>query len=144
MALITSRSPAETFALGHKHAASLRNGSVLALVGDLGAGKTHFVKGLAAGLGHAEEVTSPTFTLLHEYAGGRLPLYHFDFYRLDSEQEALRMGLDDYLEATGVCVVEWGDKFRFLLPRDTQWIEFRTGPDDTREIVFGEPGAPPQ
>lgn len=141
MALITSRSPAETFALGQKHAGSLRNGSVLALVGDLGAGKTHFVKGLAAGLGHAEEVTSPTFTLLHEYAGGRLPLYHFDFYRLDSEDEALRMGLDDYLEATGVCVVEWGDKFRSLLPRDTQWIEFRAGPDDTREILFGEPGA---
>jgi tRNA threonylcarbamoyladenosine biosynthesis protein TsaE len=144
MALITSRSPAETFALGQKHAASLRNGSVIALVGDLGAGKTHFVKGLAAGLGHAEEVTSPTFTLLHEYAGGRLPLYHFDFYRLDSEDEALRMGLDDYLEATGVCVVEWGDKFRSLLPRGTQWIELRAGPDDTREILFGEPGAPTQ
>ncbi len=144
MALITSRSPTETFALGRTHAASLRNGSVLALVGDLGAGKTHFVKGLAAGLGHAEEVTSPTFTLLHEYTGGRLPLYHFDFYRLDSEQDALRIGLDDYLEARGVCVVEWGDKFPPLLPRGTQWIEFRVGPGDTREIAFGEPDAPTQ
>jgi tRNA threonylcarbamoyladenosine biosynthesis protein TsaE len=137
MALIISHSPAETFALGRTHALSLRNGSVLALVGDLGAGKTHFVKGLAAGLGHGEEVTSPTFTLLHEYTGGRLPLYHFDFYRLDSEQEALRMGLDDYLDAPGVCVVEWGDKFPGLLPRATQWIEFRVGAGDTREIEFG-------
>ena len=94
------------------------------MCGDLGAGKTHFVKGLAVGLNSEAAVTSPTFTLIHEYVGGRLPLYHFDFYRLEDEDEALKIGLDEYLQGDGVCVIEWADKFPGLLPAETQWCQF--------------------
>jgi tRNA threonylcarbamoyladenosine biosynthesis protein TsaE len=120
-----SHSPAETFTLGQCVAATVRAGEVLALCGDLGAGKTQFVKGLAAGLGIAAEVTSPTFTLLHEYPGGRLPVFHFDLYRLESEDELLRIGFDDYLEAGGVLAIEWAEKFPALLPAATRWLDFR-------------------
>lgn len=106
----------------------------MALEGDLGAGKTHFVKGLAQGLGHTGEVTSPTFTLVHEYTGGRLPLYHFDFYRLESEDEVLRIGLDDYLDGGGVAAIEWAGKFPALLPRGTHWLRFRASAGEEREI----------
>src|SRR4051812_30904818 len=100
---IISRSPEETFAFGSALAATLQPGAVIALSGDLGAGKTHLSKGIAAGLGCApEEVTSPTFTLLHEYRGGRMPVFHFDFYRLESEAELVGLGLDDYLDARGI------------------------------------------
>jgi len=135
-----SPSPADTIAHGHALAATLRRGDVLALSGDLGAGKTHFVKGLAAGLGAPASVTSPTFTLLHEYRGGRLPLYHFDFYRLDHADEALRIGLDEYLFGDGVCVIEWAEKFPALLPPHTRWLRFTHRADGTREIR--ESGAP--
>jgi tRNA threonylcarbamoyladenosine biosynthesis protein TsaE len=134
VATIISHSPAETFALGQQLAVSLRGGEVVALDGDLGAGKTHFVKGLAAGLGHTGDVTSPTFTLVHEYTGGRLPLFHFDFYRLESEAEVLRIGLDDYLDAGGVAAIEWAGKFPALLPRDTKWVRLRAGSGDERII----------
>src|SRR5476649_710526 len=105
-----SHSVEETLAFGGSVADSLRRGDVLALCGDLGAGKTHFVKGLAAGLGAGDVVTSPTFTLIHEYIGGRLPLYHFDFYRLESDTEALKIGLDEYLDGDGVSAIEWAEK----------------------------------
>jgi tRNA threonylcarbamoyladenosine biosynthesis protein TsaE len=134
MDTITSRSPEETFAHGHLLAVQLRRGDVLALMGDLGAGKTHFVKGLAAGLAHTGEVTSPTFTLIHEYTGGTLPLYHFDLYRLDSEDEVLRIGLEDYLAGDGVLAIEWADKFPALLPRTTRWLRFSVAADETRLI----------
>ena len=134
MATITSHSTAETFAHGRTLAASLRAGDVLALDGDLGSGKTHFVKGIAAGLGCEGDVTSPTFTLVHEYTGGRLPLFHFDFYRLESEDETLRIGLDDYLGAGGVMVIEWAGKFPALLPAGTRWFHLRAGDGDVRFI----------
>lgn len=134
MATITSHHPAETFALGRELAATLRAGDVLALDGDLGAGKTQFVKGVAAGLGHTGDVTSPTFTLVHEYTGGRLPLFHFDFYRMESESEVLRIGLDDYLDAGGILAIEWAGKFKELLPRATKWFRFRAGDGDERSI----------
>ena len=134
MATTISHSPAETFALGEKLAASLRAGDVVALDGDLGAGKTHFIKGLAAGLGHTGDVTSPTFTLVHEYTGGRLPLYHFDFYRLETDDEALRIGLDDYLTAGGIVAIEWAGKFPTLLPGITRWLKFQAGDGETRGI----------
>jgi tRNA threonylcarbamoyladenosine biosynthesis protein TsaE len=121
-------------AYGRTHAATLRRGDVLALCGDLGAGKTHFVKGLAATLGTEAAVTSPTFTLIHEYVGGRIPLYHFDFYRLDDEDEALKIGLDEYLDGDGVCVIEWADKFKGLLPAHTQWFRFTHRADGARVI----------
>lgn len=135
-----SPSPADTIAIALALAATLRRGDVLALSGDLGAGKTHFVKGLATGLGAPASVTSPTFTLLHEYRGGRLPLYHFDFYRLDHADEALRIGLDEYLFGDGVCVIEWAEKFPALLPPHTRWLRFTHRADGTREIR--ESGAP--
>ncbi|MEO6786119.1 MAG: tRNA (adenosine(37)-N6)-threonylcarbamoyltransferase complex ATPase subunit type 1 TsaE [Chthoniobacteraceae bacterium] len=125
MVTIISHSPAETFAHGRALAASLRAGDVLALDGDLGAGKTQFVKGVAAGLGCTGDVTSPTFTLVHEYTGGRVPLFHFDFYRLESGDEALRIGLDDYLGEDGVIVIEWAGKFPALLPAGTRWFRLR-------------------
>ncbi len=131
---IISRSPEQTFELGRDYAAQLRAGDVLALDGDLGAGKTQFIKGVAAGLGHDGAVTSPTFTLVHEYTGGRLPLFHFDFYRLESGDEALRIGLDDYLGANGVLAIEWAGKFPEVLPAATRWLRFRAGDGDERTI----------
>ena len=108
---------------------------VFALVGDLGAGKTHWTKGLARGLGFSGDVTSPTFSLAHEYRGGRLPLFHFDFYRLESVEELLSLGWDDYLDQNGVIVAEWAGKFTPLLPEATIWLHFHLLPDGSREIV---------
>ena len=134
MASIISRSAEETFQFGHDFASRVRAGDVLALTGDLGAGKTHFVKGLAAGLGISADVTSPTFTLIHEYGGGRLPLYHIDCYRLETTDELLAVGVDEYLRSDGVTAIEWADKFAEILPPDAQWIRFHVLEDDAREI----------
>jgi len=123
---------------GRAQAGALRRGDVLALSGELGAGKTHFVKGVAAGLNAEAAVTSPTFTLIHEYLGGRLPVYHFDFYRLEDEDEALKIGLDEYLDGDGVCLIEWADKFPDLLPAHTRWFRFRHQPDGGRVVEFTE------
>lgn len=123
-------------ACGRALAAEARPGAVIALVGAMGAGKTHLTKGIAEGLGYAGEVTSPTFTLVHEYAAPamRLPVFHFDFYRLESADEALAFGLEEYLEAGGVCVVEWADKFPALLPREARWWQLRPSEKGGREI----------
>ena len=106
MASTTTHSPEETAAFGRNLAATLNSGAIVALAGDLGAGKTQLFKGIAAGLGVAQEVTSPTFTLIHEYPGGKFPLYHIDLYRLDSADEVLKIGLDEYLDSPGVTVIE--------------------------------------
>lgn len=135
MATITSAKPSETLAFARKLAASLQPGGVVALCGDLGAGKTHFVKGLAEGLGYLGDVTSPTFTLVHEYLGGLMPLYHFDFYRLDAEEDAAGIGLEDYLAGDGVCVVEWADKFPALLPPHTRWFQLAITGESRRSIT---------
>jgi tRNA threonylcarbamoyladenosine biosynthesis protein TsaE len=132
--MFTSNSPAQTAAAGAECARRARAGDVFALVGDLGAGKTQFVKGFAAAIGSTAEVTSPTFTLIHEYTGGRLPVYHFDFYRLETTDEAARLGLDDYLFGDGVCVIEWADRFPGLLPSDTRWIRLQVQSDSERVI----------
>ena len=112
---------AATIAAGESLGAELRAGDVVALTGGLGAGKTHFTKGLVRGLGSDEEVTSPTFTLVHEYRQGRVPVFHFDFYRMEKPAEVTGIGWDEYLDAGGVCVVEWADRFPALLPEHTQW-----------------------
>lgn len=130
-------SEAAMIAHGAEIAAGLAAGDVLALIGQLGAGKTHFSKGVVAGLGgDPDTVTSPTFTLVHEYARGcRVPVFHFDFYRLDSPTEALGIGWEDYLdEAEGVLLVEWADKFPELMPSRTRWFRFEIGQDDARHL----------
>jgi tRNA threonylcarbamoyladenosine biosynthesis protein TsaE len=135
MATIISHSAEETFRAGRDAAARVRAGDVLALAGDLGAGKTQWVKGLAAGLGCDAAVTSPTFTLIHEYAGGRLPLYHIDCYRLEGPEELLAIGLDDYMDGNGVLAIEWADKFPELMPAAARWVRFKIGEGDEREIA---------
>jgi len=104
-----TNSPEETEALGEKLAQVLKPGSVIAFQGDLGAGKTAFTRGLARGLGAADRVTSPTYTIVNEYLGGRMPLFHFDMYRLGSSDELFDIGWEDYLERGGICAVEWSE-----------------------------------
>ena len=108
--VLDSHSEQETEALARELAQTLNPGDVLALEGDLGAGKTAFTRGLAAGLGYTGRVTSPTFTVVNEYIGGRLPLVHFDLYRLTSPEELFDIGWEDYLDRGGVCCVEWSQQ----------------------------------
>jgi tRNA threonylcarbamoyladenosine biosynthesis protein TsaE len=131
-----SSNPEETRLIGSEFVRDTPAATVLSLIGDLGAGKTEFVKGLALGLGVATEVTSPTFTIIHEYRGGRHPLFHMDFYRLREERELDEIGLDEYLRAGGICAIEWGDKFPSRLPPDSIKVFFRMADDDRREIVW--------
>jgi tRNA threonylcarbamoyladenosine biosynthesis protein TsaE len=160
VATFISNSPDETEAFGRRFAENLKPGDVLALTGELGSGKTQFVKGLAAGLGAATAATSPTFTLIHEYSGGDLPVYHFDFFRLEdrqrsrrepgdvdgkareglragtrANQSAERLGLDDYFFGDGVSVIEWADKFSDLIPETARWISFETKSETQRAIT---------
>lgn len=109
-------------AFGAELASGLAAGSVLALCGPLGAGKTCLTRGLVAGLGSPAAVSSPTFTLIHEYPGGRLPVSHFDFYRVDSAAELVAAGWDEHLDRDGVVIVEWADRFPELLPPATIWL----------------------
>jgi tRNA threonylcarbamoyladenosine biosynthesis protein TsaE len=131
-----SNDPEETRILASELIRNVPAGAILSLIGDLGAGKTEFVKGLALGLGIASEVTSPTFTILHEYRGGRLPLFHMDFYRLREERELDEIGFDEYLKAGGVCAIEWGDKFPDRLPPESVKVFFNIEDGDRREIVW--------
>ena len=104
-----THSPEETEALGERLAKILTPGTILAYRGDLGAGKTAFTRGLARGLGCREQVTSPTYTIVNEYLGGKLPLFHFDMYRLRSSDDLFDIGWDDYLDRGGICAVEWSE-----------------------------------
>ena len=104
-----TNSPEETEALGERLAKILTPGTILAYRGDLGAGKTAFTRGLARGLDCREQVTSPTYTIVNEYLGGRLPLFHFDMYRLHSSDDLFDIGWDDYLDRNGICAVEWSE-----------------------------------
>ena len=137
MTAFASDTPAQTAAHARALAAHARPGEVWALVGDLGAGKTHFVQGIAAGIGAPGTATSPTFALVHEYTGGRLPVFHFDFYRLETAGEALALGLEEYLDGGGLTVIEWADKFPGLLPPGTRWFRFEILDGDRRRIVEG-------
>jgi tRNA threonylcarbamoyladenosine biosynthesis protein TsaE len=114
--------PQETQEWGRQLARTLEAGAVLALCGDLGAGKTCLTQGIVAGLGSQAEVTSPTFSLVQEYRDGRLPVFHLDFYRLESEGEVLRLGWDELLDENGVVLVEWADRFPALMPVGTRWF----------------------
>ena len=122
--MFTSASVAETEAAGVRVAQEVRRGEVLALAGDLGTGKTQFVRGFARGLGSPALVTSPTFTLLHEYLGGRLSIYHFDFYRLEDLTALKGIGFDEYIFGDGVSIIEWADRFPTAIPVGARWIRF--------------------
>lgn len=136
MATFISNSPAETEALGRQFANDLETGSILALKGELGSGKTVFVKGLVAGVGSHADVTSPTFTIVHEYRGGRVPVYHFDFFRLEDRKSVERLGLDDYFFGDGASVIEWADRFCELIPYQARWILFEIKSENQRAITF--------
>ncbi|PYK49481.1 MAG: tRNA (adenosine(37)-N6)-threonylcarbamoyltransferase complex ATPase subunit type 1 TsaE [Verrucomicrobia bacterium] len=136
MATFISNSPAETEAIGRRLAEDVGTGSALALTGDLGSGKTVFVKGLVVGLGSSADVTSPTFTILHEYRGGRVTVYHFDFFRLEDRQSVARLGLDDYFFGDGVSVIEWADRFPEFIPEQARWILFEIKSQNQRAITI--------
>ena len=131
-----SHSTQETEQFGEEVAKSLRGGDVLAFTGSLGMGKTAFTRGIARGLGCRGRVTSPTFTIVNEY-DGKIPLFHFDMYRLGSSDELFDIGWDDYLARGGVCAVEWSERVSDALPDDTIYVDIARGEEDenTRTIT---------
>ena len=114
--IIETRSPEDTFALGEKIGRESKKGQVYTLVGDLGVGKTVFTQGLAKGLGIDEAISSPTFTIIQEYQGTRIPFYHFDVYRIGDVEEMDEIGFDDYIYGEGVCLIEWANLIEEILP----------------------------
>jgi len=136
-----SRSEAETEALGRRLAAALVPGAVVAYRGGLGMGKTAFTRGLARGLGYEGRVTSPTFTLVNEYRGGRVPVFHFDVYRLNNPGELWDIGFEDYLEEDGVCVVEWSEQVKEAMPERSVWVSISRHPDNENWRVIQIEGA---
>ena len=130
-----TNSPEETEKVGAALGKILSPGTVLAYRGDLGAGKTAFTRGLARGLGYSEPVTSPTYTIVNEYLGGRLPLFHFDMYRLRSSDDLWDIGWEDYLERGGVCAVEWSENVADAM-EDAITVCIRKLGEDSRKIII--------
>ena len=130
-----TNSPAETEAIGEKLASILTPGTVIAYRGDLGAGKTAFTRGLARGLGCTDLVTSPTYTIVNEYLSGRIPLFHFDMYRLRSSDDLWGIGWDDYLDRGGVCAVEWSENVADAM-EDAITVTIEKLGDDCRRITI--------
>ena len=130
-----SNSEEETEALGRRLGEILDQSTVVAFTGDLGAGKTAFTRGLAKGLDIPDRVTSPTFTIVNEYEGGRLPLFHFDMYRLSSADELFDIGWEDYLARGGVCAVEWSENVREAVDSHTIWVEIRRGEGQDQRVI---------
>lgn len=130
-----TNSEQETEELGARLAEKLTSGAVVAFTGDLGAGKTAFTRGLARGLGVADRVTSPTFTIVNEYEEGRLPLFHFDLYRLGSSDELFDIGWEDYLARGGVCAVEWSENVADALEEGTVSVNICRGESDSQRVV---------
>ncbi|HEY6874421.1 MAG TPA: tRNA (adenosine(37)-N6)-threonylcarbamoyltransferase complex ATPase subunit type 1 TsaE [Geobacteraceae bacterium] len=137
MLTVVSHSVAETIALGERLGALVGPGDFIALTGELGSGKTHFARGVAAGLGvnSSVPVTSPTYTIMNLYAG-RFPLYHFDLYRLAGDQEAAELGFEEYFYGEGVCLVEWAERWQDILPEDRLTIFFGYRDDNDRSIIL--------
>ena len=141
MMQITTHSADETQALGQKLASRLAPGDVIAYFGDLGAGKTAFTRGLAQGLGITDPVTSPTYTIVNEYLSGRIPLFHFDMYRLSSSDELFDIGWEDYLSRGGVCAVEWSEKVDDAFFGDEIVLRIEKLGDSERKIIIEEGNA---
>ena len=133
-----TKSAAETRALGEKLAARLRPGDVLLLEGDLGAGKSELTRGIAKGLGVAETVTSPSFTILNVYESGRYPLYQFDWYRLESSEELYELGMDEFLSGDGIAVVEWPGRCPDAVPEGAVRIRMTAAGENERMIECEE------
>lgn len=137
--IIETNSAKETFLLGEKLGRQAAAGQIYTLNGDLGVGKTVFTQGVAAGLGIAELVNSPTFTIIQEYEGGRLPFYHFDVYRIGDIEEMEEIGYDDYFFGEGVCLIEWAELIEELLPENIISITIEKNPEkgfDYRKITI--------
>ncbi|MBR4863524.1 MAG: tRNA (adenosine(37)-N6)-threonylcarbamoyltransferase complex ATPase subunit type 1 TsaE [Oscillospiraceae bacterium] len=130
-----THSPEETEAVGAALGKRLKPGTVLAYTGDLGAGKTAFTRGLARGLGATDRVTSPTYTIVNEYLSGRLPLFHFDMYRLASSDDLWDIGWEDYLERGGICAVEWSENVTDALDSPV-WVKLTKLDENTRRITI--------
>ncbi len=126
----------ETFSIGEKIGSLLKPSQVIALVGGLGAGKTTLTKGIGKALGVTEEITSPTYTIISEYEG-EIPLYHIDTYRLSGADDAEALGIEEYLNGDGVCVIEWSERIRSLIPEDAIQIELRLETNNRRIIING-------
>jgi tRNA threonylcarbamoyladenosine biosynthesis protein TsaE len=144
MATSISHSPGETEALGESWGRAAAKGLVLGLSGDLGAGKTQLVKGLARGLGITRRVHSPTFALVNIYTGGRLTLFHLDLYRLETREQILAAGLEEYLTPDGVTVIEWAERWFGNDPaenRGTHWVKIETLSETERRITYENFGA---
>ena len=136
---ITTTSVEETMDVGARLAKTLDAGAVVALDGDLGAGKTHLVKGLARGLGYdPHTIRSPTFTIVQEHVGGRLPLYHFDAYRVASPGEFVDLGFEEYVYGDGITVIEWPSKVESLIPDDALWLRMEHVSESERRIEKGK------
>ncbi len=133
-----TNSERETEELGARLAGRLEPGAVIAFTGDLGAGKTAFTRGLARGLGISERITSPTFTIVNEYEGGRLPLFHFDMYRVASSDELFDIGWEDYLARGGVCAVEWSENIADALEEGTISVEILRGTAESQRVITVE------
>jgi tRNA threonylcarbamoyladenosine biosynthesis protein TsaE len=127
--IMETHSREETLAIGRKLGEAAQAGEIYALVGDLGTGKTVFSKGFAEGLGVTETVSSPTFTILQIYEDGRLPLYHFDVYRIEEPEEMEEVGLDEYLEGDGVCLIEWPERIAEMLPAQVRTVRIEKDPE---------------
>lgn len=140
MVTLISNSPADTEALGEKFGRAARRGWVIALSGELGAGKTQFVKGVARGLGISARVHSPTFTLAAEYDGGRLPLFHLDLYRLESAEQIRSAGLEEFLQPDGVAVIEWAERIAGgrLQANDWKRVQIEVLGETKRKIVYDD------
>ena len=133
MASFISKSREQTLSFAKEYAKGLRGGDVVLLNGDMGAGKTVFTKGVALGLGIQEEVTSPTYAYMNDYDGR---LFHYDCYRIESVEQAERLGLGDYFDMGGICIIEWAQNIAPLLPKKVKTVTIKKLSEDEREIVY--------
>lgn len=130
------RNEKETFKLAKKFAKTLKGGEIVLFYGDLGAGKTTFTKGVAKALKIKEPITSPTFTIVNEYHSGKIDLYHFDMYRLEDESEAFEIGIKDYFNKNGICLIEWPERIINLLPKHYIKVNIDKLDDNTRRFLI--------
>jgi tRNA threonylcarbamoyladenosine biosynthesis protein TsaE len=139
---IISRSVRDTINIGKAMANNLRPGDIICLFGEFGSGKTVLTKGIASGLGiKGNSITSPSFVLIREYAQGKLPLYHFDLYRLESARDIFALGYEEYLYNDGITVIEWADRLKYLMPAECVRIELLIMEGSKRELRFSASGA---